>query len=150
MSEYSGMRDSARIAALLAAILLMLAEQPGTFRRRSVGLEAKIALAVPCRADLIPGEIVRVLRPGVVRLNSEDLTLDQLDVRLEEIFRHRTQRVVFVAGREDLSVRDVLAVIDVALRRADYVSLLTPNVERALTKPGNCLDANIRFPRVMM
>ena len=91
------------IAALLAAAFFILTVHPGPSRRRSVGLQVRIALAVPCRTDLIPGEIVRVLRPGIVRLNSEELTLNELDHRLETTFRSRAQRVVFVSGDGVLS-----------------------------------------------
>ena len=91
------------IAALLAATFFILTVHPGASRHRSVGLQVRIALAVPCRTDLIPGEIVRVLRPGIVRLNSEELTLNELDHRLETTFRSRAQRVVFVSGDGVLS-----------------------------------------------
>jgi biopolymer transport protein ExbD len=145
------MRKFAIIAALLAATFFILTVHPAAFHHRSVGLQIKIALAVPCRTNLIPGEIVRVLRPGLVRLNSEELTLDELDHRLETAFRGRTQRVVFVSGGGDLPFRDVVAVIEVALRHADYTALVTPPVEHSvMPQTGTCLDPNIKFPQILM
>jgi biopolymer transport protein ExbD len=145
------MRKFALIAALLAATFFILTVHPGASRHRSVGLQVKIALPVPCRPDLIPGEIVRVLRPGLVRLNSEELTLEELDRRLETTFRSRVQRVVFVSGDGALSFRDVVAVIDIASKHADYTALVTPSVDHSVTpQTGNCLDPNIKFPQILM
>ena len=145
------MRKFATIAALVTAVLLILSVHPVYSTHGSVGLQVKIAQAVPCRADLIPGEIVQVLRPGLVRLDSEDLTLKELDRRLERTFRNRPQQVVFVTGGGELSFGDVIAVVEVALGHADYVSKVTSNVEHALAaETGKCLDPNIKFPRILM
>lgn len=145
------MRKFALIAALPAASFFILTLHPGASRHRSVGLQVKIAFATPCRTDLIPGEFVRVLRPGIVRLNSEELTVEELDHRLETTFRSRVQRVVFVSGDGAPSFRDVVAVIEIASKHADYTVLVTPPVERSVTpQAGNCLDPNIKFPQILM
>lgn len=144
------MRKSTIIAALLTAILLALPVHAPS-RHRSAGLPAKIALAARCSPDLTPGQVVQVLRPGVVRLHSEELPLARLGPRLESIFENSVQRVVFISADSQLSFSDVAAVFDIALQHADYVSLITPNVEHTLaTEPGNCLDPNIKFSKILM
>jgi biopolymer transport protein ExbD len=92
-----------------------------------------------------------VLRPGLVRVNSKELTLEELDRRLETTFRSRVQRVVFVSGDGALSLHDVVAVIEIASKHADYTALVTPSVEHSVTlQTGNCLDPNIKFPHTLM
>jgi hypothetical protein len=71
------MRKFAVIAALLAVAFLILVVQRGASRRRSAGLQVMIALAVPCRTDLLTGELVRALRRGLVRLTSESALLSR-------------------------------------------------------------------------
>jgi biopolymer transport protein ExbD len=139
------------IAASMAAMFLLLMVYPAVFRHRPTGLRVKVALAAPCRTDLPLGESVRILRPGFVRLNSEEVTLDELDRRLEATFRSRAQWIVFVSGGADLPFRDVVAVIDVASKRGTYVALVTPAVEQDLkSHREKCLDPNIYFRQVLL
>lgn len=91
------------------------------------------------------------MRPGLVRLNSEELTLEELDHRLETTLHSRVQRVVFVSGDGALSFRDVVAVIEIASKHADYTGLVTPPVEHSVApQTDNCLDPNIKFPQTLM
>jgi biopolymer transport protein ExbD len=145
------MRKILLIAALAAAAFFLVSVHPAAPRPRSMGLEVKIALATPCKAEVVSGEMVQVLRPGTVRLNSEELTLKELDHRLEAIFRNKTQHVVLLSGGGDLPFSDVVAVLEVAARYADYIALVTPAVEHAtMPQSGNCFDPNITFPQIVM
>lgn len=63
------MRKFAILTMLLGLTFFILVARPAFFRDQSIGLEVNLALAVPCSPDLIAGEIVQVLRPGVVRLH---------------------------------------------------------------------------------
>jgi len=55
---------------------------------------------------------VHVLRPGVIQLNNEPLQTQELERRLEAIFRTRVYRYVFVTGGPGLQFRDVADIID--------------------------------------
>jgi len=53
-----------------------------------------------------------------------------LQARLEEIFKTRAERIVFVKGDPDLEYRDVARAIDIAKGAAmDKIGLMTPKVE---------------------
>ncbi len=138
-------------AAFLASLFHILSPHPSAYRSGPYGLEVKIARAVPCRTDLLAGEMLHVVRPGRVRLNSGELPLHSLSSRLEETFRSKAVRIVFVSANPGLSFGDVAVVIGAALTQADKVSLLTPQAERDLVRQGGaCLDPNTRIPVSLM
>lgn len=63
-------------------------------------------------------------------LNNEDTNENQLGARLEDIFKTRAERVVFVKGDPDLEFREVAKAIDIAKGVGmDKIGLMTPKVE---------------------
>jgi biopolymer transport protein TolR len=65
-----------------------------------------------------------------IMLNTEPVTEDRLGTRLEEVFKTRAERVVFVKGDPDLEFRDVARAIDIAKGAGiDKVGLMTPKIE---------------------
>jgi len=63
-------------------------------------------------------------------LNTEPITEANLGSRLEEIFKTRAERVVFVKGDPDLDFAVVARAIDIAKGAGlDKVGLMTPKVE---------------------
>jgi biopolymer transport protein ExbD len=65
-----------------------------------------------------------------MHLNNEDTDLDKLGDRLEQIFKTRAERVVFVKGDPDLEYETVAKAIDIAKGAAiDKIGLMTPKIE---------------------
>ena len=65
-----------------------------------------------------------------MHINNEDTNMKVLGDRLENIFKTRAERVVFVKGDPDLDYEIVAQVIDVAKGAAiDKIGLMTPKVE---------------------
>ncbi len=63
-------------------------------------------------------------------LNTEPITEDRLGARLEEIFKTRAERLVFVKGDPDLEYQTVARAIDIAKGAGlDKIGLMTPKVE---------------------
>jgi len=63
-------------------------------------------------------------------LNQEPIEESRLQARLEEIFKTRAERIVFVRGDPDLEYRDVARAIDIAKGAAmEKIGLMTPKVE---------------------
>jgi len=100
------------------------------FHESAAGGSVNIAEVAPCGSDLIPGVMVRVLASGMTQVNSRPLTHDELDRLLHETFSARVQRVAFVTAESGLEFREIVAVIEIAAKHADYVSLVTPTVEK--------------------
>jgi len=65
-----------------------------------------------------------------IEINNEPTTEDKLGSRLEEIFKTRAERVVFVKGDPDLEFAPVARAIDIAHGAGiDKVGLMTPKSE---------------------
>ena len=67
--------------------------------------------------------------PGV-KINQEDTTWENLQGRLEEIFKTRAEKVMFVKADNDLEFSDVAQVIDLAhAAGVEKVGLITAKIE---------------------
>ena len=77
--------------------------------------------------------VVQVLKaPGqpALKINQEDVTWDKLQGRLEEIYKTRAEKVMFVKGDTDLPFADIAQVIDIAhAAGVDKVGLITARIE---------------------
>jgi biopolymer transport protein ExbD len=74
--------------------------------------------------------VVQILRNKDLKINQEDVTLDKLQGRLEDIFKTRAEKVAFVKGDESLTFSDVAQVIDkVHAAGVDKVGLITAKIE---------------------
>jgi biopolymer transport protein TolR len=74
--------------------------------------------------------VIVLNRDGSVQINQDPATWENLGVRLEEIFKTRAERVVFVKGDPDLEFRPVAQAIDIAKGAGiDKIGLMTERVE---------------------
>ena len=65
-----------------------------------------------------------------MHINNEDTDMDKLGPRLEQIFKTRAERVVFVKGDPDLEYQTVARAIDIAKgAQIDKIGLMTPKLE---------------------
>lgn len=118
------------IDVLLVLIIIFMVITPLTPK----GLEALIPQPAP------PGQqpsaadqrtvVVVINRDGSMLINAEPTDMTRLGPRLEEIFKTRAERVVFVKGDPDLEFQQVAQVIDAAKGAGiDKVGLMTANIE---------------------
>ena len=74
----------------------------------------------PARADQQSAEVnqrtvvIQIDQFGAMMINAEPTTQDALGPRLEDIFKSRAERVVFVKGDPQLEYQVVAQVIDIA------------------------------------
>jgi biopolymer transport protein ExbD len=74
--------------------------------------------------------VISINKDKSMLINQEPVTEDRLGVRLEEIFKSRAERVVFVKGDPDLEYRYVANAIDIAKGAGiDKVGLMTQKIE---------------------
>jgi biopolymer transport protein TolR len=74
--------------------------------------------------------VIIINKDRSMMLNNESITESTLGPRLEEIFKTRAERVVFVKGDPDLEFASVAKAIDIAKGAGlDKVGLMTPKVE---------------------
>jgi biopolymer transport protein ExbD len=74
--------------------------------------------------------VVSVNQGGQYLINQTPVTLDQLGPQLNEIFRTRAERIMFVRGDPDVLFADVAQVIDIAKGVGiDKIGLITVKIE---------------------
>ena len=74
--------------------------------------------------------VVQILKNDTLKINQDDVTMDKLQGRLEDIFKTRAEKVAFVKGDEGLTFADVAQVIDkVHAAGVDKVGLITAKIE---------------------
>jgi biopolymer transport protein TolR len=118
------------IDVLLVLIIIFMVITPLTPK----GLEALVPQPAPPNqpqndADLRT-VVVTVNKDRSMLINNEATDMAKLGPRLEEIFKTRAERVIFVKGDPDLEFQDVAKVIDAAKGVGiDKVGLMTPQME---------------------
>jgi len=74
--------------------------------------------------------VIIIEKDRKMKLNTEDITPEKLGQRLEDIFKTRAERVVFVKGDPDLDFAVVANAIDIAKGAGiDKIGLMTPKIE---------------------
>ena len=74
--------------------------------------------------------VIVIEKDHSMKLNQEPITEDRLGARLEDIFKTRAERVVFVKGDPDLDFASVAKAIDIAKGAGiDKIGLMTPKIE---------------------
>jgi len=119
------------IDVLLVLLIIFMVITPLTPK----GLEALVPQPPPPNAPPPPpGQdrtvVIIINKDRTMMLNTEPIAEDRLGSRLEEVFKTRAERVVFVKGDPDLEFRDVAKAIDIAKGAGiDKVGLMTPKIE---------------------
>jgi biopolymer transport protein ExbD len=78
--------------------------------------------------------VVQVLKGNgdkpALKINQDDVTWENLEGRLNDIFKTRAEKVMFVKADPDLTFNDVAQVIDIAhAAGVDKVGLITAKIE---------------------
>jgi biopolymer transport protein ExbD len=74
--------------------------------------------------------VVQISKSRALKINQEDVTMENLQGRLEDIYKTRADKVAFVKGDENLNFSDVATVIDkVHAAGVDKVGLITAKIE---------------------
>jgi biopolymer transport protein ExbD len=123
------------IDVLLVLLIIFMVITPLTPK----GLDALVPQPPPPNAKQPPPStdrtvVVQVLKGGgdrpSLKINQEDVTWDTLQGRLEEIFKTRAEKVMFVKADPDLNFGEVAQVIDMGHGAGvDKVGLITAKIE---------------------
>jgi biopolymer transport protein TolR len=118
------------IDVLLVLLIIFMVITPLTPK----GLEALVPQPAPPNVKAAAADqrtvVIVINRDKSIMINTEPTDEARLGQRLEEIFKTRAERVVFVKGDPDLEFRDVARAIDIAHGAGiDKVGLMTAKVE---------------------
>jgi biopolymer transport protein ExbD len=117
------------IDILLVLLIIFMVIQPTI----QYDLEARVPQEMPedLPEDLIiksDAIVVSMDAQGALRINQDAVTLDQLGIRLLDIYNARANKNMFIQGDEDLPFGDVVNVIDIAKGAGvGDIGLLTPD-----------------------
>jgi biopolymer transport protein TolR len=118
------------IDVLLVLLIIFMVITPLTPH----GLEA-LAPQPPDKKNTPPPDqdrtvVIVIDKDKSMHLNNEETDMQKLGPRLEDIFKTRAERVVFVKGDPDLEYETVAKAIDIAKGAGmDKIGLMTPKVE---------------------
>ena len=74
--------------------------------------------------------VIVIEKDKSMKINQDPTDMDKLGARLEDIFKTRAERIVFVKGDPDLDYQTVAHAIDIAKGAGmDKVGLMTPKIE---------------------
>ena len=119
------------IDVLLVLMIIFMVITPLTPK----GLEALVPQPPPKNSPPPPPDqdrtvVILIDKDKHMKLNTEDITEATLGKRLDDVFKTRAERVVFVKGDPDLEFQYVARAIDIAKGAAiDKVGLMTKGVE---------------------
>jgi len=118
------------IDVLLVLIIIFMVITPLTPK----GLEALVPQPTPPNQQQQQSDqrtvVIQIFKDHSMKINQEDTDEQRLGPRLEEIFKTRAERVVFVKGDPDLEYQYVARAIDIAHGAGiDKVGLMTAKVE---------------------
>ncbi len=103
------------IDILLVLLIIFMVIQPKT----QYDLEARVPQKPPEEVELnvivkSDAIVVSLDRTGMLRINTDAVTLDQLGARLFDIYSARANKNMFIQGDPDLAFGDIVRIIDVA------------------------------------
>ena len=97
------------------------------------GLDAMIPqpatrITAPPRETVV---VIEVLSSGELRINQQPVAWDELENRLEAIFKQRATKAAFIRGDAPVEFAQVARVVDVMHGSGISVGLLTPGLEQS-------------------
>ncbi len=117
------------IDVLLVLLIIFMVITPLTPK----GLESLVPQPAPPNQNReadVRTVVIQIDKNHKLLINQEDSNYETLGARLEEIFKTRAERVVFVKGDPDVEFQWVAKAIDIAKGAGlDKVGLMTPKME---------------------
>src|SRR5215469_5581582 len=96
-----------------------------------LGLKAEVPQPPPPGPHTEPQNTALVLsmdRNGVIKINQDEVESVQLIGRLQDIFKSRSDRTVFLQADNDLLFDDVAQLIDAATAAGEQLGLMTEHI----------------------
>ncbi len=130
-----GAKSNINIVPLIDILLVLLIIFMVITPTVSTGLDALVPQPNPNKDEQQLEEDIRTVVVSIdanrnMKINQDPVTKEQLGFRLEEIFKTRADRTMFVRGAPEIIFQDVAEVIDIAKGAlVDKIGLITARIE---------------------
>jgi len=116
------------IDILLVLIVIFMTITPLTPKGLNADVPQPPPPGAPPPDDLSKTIIVSIDETGTIKINQQVYSIADLGPGLQDIFRTRNERVMFVNGHPDLLYKDVVDVIDIAKGAGvEKIGLMSPD-----------------------